>query len=127
MSELQRSSRSFRRQGSSGSVWEDRFISEELNKIHQVIMEEDLDNNINDDVINELTAPLSLPPLPPPPPPMLLSFKSPSGDLDDGVGNMSPKETLKTGSPLETEPSSPKVSGCGLCFTFRYKKKTKAN
>ncbi|XP_031286204.1 uncharacterized protein At1g15400-like [Pistacia vera] len=35
MAGLQRSQVSFRRQGSSGLVWDDRFISEELNKVNQ--------------------------------------------------------------------------------------------
>ena len=40
MAGLQRSAVSFRRQGSSGFVWDDRFLSEELNKV-----KEDQNNN----------------------------------------------------------------------------------
>ncbi|XP_044485115.1 MAPK kinase substrate protein At1g80180-like [Mangifera indica] len=35
MAGLQRSAVSFRRQGSSGLVWDDRFLSGELNKVNQ--------------------------------------------------------------------------------------------
>ncbi|KAJ7951881.1 MAPK kinase substrate protein [Quillaja saponaria] len=35
MAGLQRSAISFRRQGSSGLVWEDRFVSGELNQVNQ--------------------------------------------------------------------------------------------
>ncbi|MED6123490.1 hypothetical protein PIB30_049570 [Stylosanthes scabra] len=47
MGGLQRSEVSFRRQGSSGLVWDDRFLSGELNKINK--QEQEQDHNKKDD------------------------------------------------------------------------------
>ncbi|PKI48509.1 uncharacterized protein At1g15400-like [Punica granatum] len=44
MEGLQRSEVSFRRQGSSGLVWDDRFLSGELNRINQTEHKDDGDD-----------------------------------------------------------------------------------
>ncbi|MED6120607.1 hypothetical protein PIB30_022436 [Stylosanthes scabra] len=49
MGGLQRSEVSFRRQGSSGLVWDDRFLSGELNKIKKQEQEQEEGHNKKDD------------------------------------------------------------------------------
>ncbi|KAL1340426.1 hypothetical protein AAHE18_09G013200 [Arachis hypogaea] len=48
MGGLQRSAVSFRRQGSSGLVWDDKLVSGELNKINKQEQDQDQDHNKKD-------------------------------------------------------------------------------
>ncbi|TKY48094.1 hypothetical protein E2542_SST25508 [Spatholobus suberectus] len=88
MAGLQRSAVSFRRQGSSGFVWDDRFLSEELNKVKE---EQDKDE------IKELQ-----------PTPPLDRSRSNGGARGYRTGKVLPA----------IEPPSPRLSACGFCGAF---------
>ncbi|KAK7325224.1 hypothetical protein VNO77_29383 [Canavalia gladiata] len=88
MAGLQRSAVSFRRQGSSGFVWDDRFLSEELNKVNKEEHNQD----------NQLHAP----------PPPLEKSRSNGGGRGYRTGKVSPA----------IEPPSPRLSACGFCGAF---------
>ncbi|XP_029129533.1 uncharacterized protein At1g15400 [Cajanus cajan] len=106
MAGLQRSAVSFRRQGSSGLVWDDKLISEEL------------DQKGND--LNTRT----------PPPPTLPRTRSNSayrtGKVSPAIDPPSPKlSACGCGSAYRTgkvspaiDPPSPKLSACGCCTAF---------
>ncbi|BAT91541.1 hypothetical protein LR48_Vigan05g218500 [Vigna angularis] len=95
MAGLQRSAVSFRRQGSSGFVWDDRFLSEEFNKLNN----QNQTNNIDADQIKDLQ-------LQPPPP--LQRTRSNGGTRAYRTGKVSPA----------IEPPSPRLSACGFCAAF---------
>ena len=105
MEGLQRSTISFRRQGSSGLVWEDRFISGELNKPNQ--REEEHGHGQQEEDKSEIkevhaaTAPLG-------------SINTVERSRSTGGGR-----GYRTGkvSPA-IEPPSPKLSACGCCGAF---------
>ncbi|XP_073137327.1 uncharacterized protein At1g15400-like [Henckelia pumila] len=88
MEGLQRSVVSFRRQGSSGLVWDD--------KLTQLINQQEKENN-------QLQ-----PPDPPAPPLTIERSRSNGGGRGFRTGRVSPA----------IEPPSPKVSACGLCGAF---------
>ncbi|KAF7814358.1 MAPK kinase substrate protein [Senna tora] len=100
MAGLQRSATSFRRQGSSGLVWDDRFISEELNKAadadagdHRKPEIRDADNTNN------------------PPGAALRPINTVDRSRSNGgyrIGKVSPA----------LEPPSPKLSAFGCCGAF---------
>ncbi|RHN58552.1 hypothetical protein MtrunA17_Chr4g0003631 [Medicago truncatula] len=91
MAGLPRSEVSFRRSGSSGLVWDDRFLSGELNKLKQ----EEEDNTTNNS--KELRVKTTV-------------QRSHSTGAGRGyrTGKVSPA----------IEPPSPKVSACGFCSPF---------
>ncbi|XP_022749711.1 uncharacterized protein At1g15400-like [Durio zibethinus] len=89
MSGLQRSTTSFRRQGSSGLVWDDKFLSGDLNQM-KLNNQENKGNRGSDG--------------------MMRRSRSDGGDI-----NM--YQTVKAASP-SVDPPSPKVSGCGFCGVF---------
>lgn len=96
MSGLQRSTTSFRRQGSSGLVWDRTFLSGDLNRMKHYNNQEINKENRGSDGMNML--------------------RSCSSRSDGGGGNMYRKmyaESLPT-----VDPPSPKVSGCGFCGVF---------
>ncbi|KAF8393242.1 hypothetical protein HHK36_021483 [Tetracentron sinense] len=95
MAGLQRSTTSFRRQGSSGLVWEDRFLSGELNQIKQKEGEEKAE-------FRELRPCQSVGSIG-----MLQRTRS-NGGRGFHTGKISPA----------IDPPSPKVSGCGFCGVF---------
>ncbi|XP_027343706.1 uncharacterized protein At1g15400-like [Abrus precatorius] len=97
MAGLQRSAVSFRRQGSSGFVWDDRFLSEELNKVNNN-QEQDIDKDKDKDDIKDLHAP----------PPPLQRTRSNGGTRGYRTGKVSPA----------IEPPSPRLSACGFCGAF---------
>lgn len=101
MAGLQRSAVSFRRQGSSGFVWDDRFLSGELNKLnqkeehHHQDQQRDLEHSSE---IKELNTP-SL---------TIERSRSNGGGRVYRTGKVSPA----------IEPPSPKLSACGFCGAF---------
>ncbi|KAJ0075896.1 hypothetical protein Patl1_34470 [Pistacia atlantica] len=106
MAGLQRSQVSFRRQGSSGLVWDDRFISEELNKGsggggHQdgetQAQEISHDHNSN---IKDVKPGRSIN--------TMERSRSNGGGRGYRTGRVSPA----------IEPPSPRVSACGFCGAF---------
>lgn len=105
MAGLQRSAVSFRRQGSSGFVWDDRFLSEELNRANQ--KDENEKQQQEDDreksEIKELNAGTSVPPVN-----TIDRSRSTGGGRGYRTGKVSPA----------VEPPSPKLSACGFCGAF---------
>lgn len=109
MAGLQRSAVSFRRQGSSGLVWDDRFLSEELNKASQRDEHQEKGQEQDHD------------------------HKAEIGEVHNAGNNLRPINTIersrsnggggargyRTGkvSPA-VEPPSPKLSACGFCGAF---------
>ena len=99
MAALQRSAVSFRRQGSSGVIWEDRFYSGDLN-----MMKHRQDQEANRE-LGELRK--------------CQSFGSttariePIRLIEEQLNSLS-CNGLPTGNP-----PSPKVSGCWFCFSYR--------
>ncbi|KAK2432484.1 MAPK kinase substrate protein [Trifolium repens] len=95
MASLPRSEVSFRRSGSSGLVWDDRFLSGELNKINkeQKQSQQQQKNNNSKELHVKTTI-----------------QKSSSTGSNHGyrTGKVSPA----------IEPPSPKVSACGFCGPF---------
>ncbi|KAL6974272.1 hypothetical protein U1Q18_028453 [Sarracenia purpurea var. burkii] len=90
MAGLQRSEISFRRQGSSGFVWDDKFLSGELNKVKPK------------DQQDEKTE----------------SREPRPSQMQRSRSNRENKyHTVKDVSPT-IDPPSPKVSGCGCCGMF---------
>ncbi|XP_022731268.1 uncharacterized protein At1g15400-like [Durio zibethinus] len=89
MNGLQRSTTSFRRQGSSGLVWDDEFLSGDLNQM-KLNHQENKENPGSDGMMRRSRS-------------------------DGGSGNM--YRTVKAASP-SMDPPSPKVSGCGFCGVF---------
>lgn len=95
MEGLQRSTTSFRRQGSSGLVWDDKFLSGDLNRFKN--------NKQADDHINKPKAAAE----------MMQRSRSEGG----GRGGRMHKAMKEP--PHALDPPSPKVSGCGFCGFFR--------
>ncbi|KAJ9140955.1 hypothetical protein P3X46_031544 [Hevea brasiliensis] len=85
---LKRSTTSFRRQGSSGLVWDDKFLSGELKQ-------------------NEEKAEISSP----------RSSNNGKMQRSRSAGGAIYR-TVKVSSSPNVDPPSPKVSGCGLCVIF---------
>lgn len=110
MAGLQRSSMSFRRQGSSGFVWDDRFLSGELKQQQQVAQDQE---NVEDNQIN-----------------IVKDFKAlrPINTLERSRSNGGGRGNRSTGKFLPAfEPPSPKVSACGFCGGFGNRKPSKNN
>ncbi|XP_028779400.1 MAPK kinase substrate protein At1g80180-like [Neltuma alba] len=103
MAGLQRSAVSFRRQGSSGIVWDDRFLSEELNKANQKDEHEQQEDDREKSEVKELNAGTSLPPIN-----TIDRSRSNGGGRGYRTGKVSPA----------VEPPSPKLSACGCCGAF---------
>ncbi|KAI6689966.1 hypothetical protein NL676_026794 [Syzygium grande] len=100
MAGLQRSEVSFRRQGSSGLVWDDRFLSGELRR------RDELDQD------QERAAPGDEPGNVKPSSTIETLSRSRSSNAAGGRGYRTGKV-----SPA-IEPPSPKVSACGFCGAF---------
>ncbi|KAL1097188.1 hypothetical protein V6Z11_D05G018600 [Gossypium hirsutum] len=92
MDGLQRSTTSFRRQGSSGLVWDDKYLSGDLNQMRA-------NGNHQENKENRGSSHG-----------MMRRSRS-----DGGSGSM--YHTTKAASP-NVDPPSPKVSGCGFCGVF---------
>ncbi|GLU09739.1 hypothetical protein SLE2022_265840 [Rubroshorea leprosula] len=97
MTALQRSTTSFRRQGSSGLVWDDRFLSGELNKM-----------KVNKEGNNETVRSEAV------------MRRSRSEGMGSRGGRSPPTPKLKASTPTTPteDPPSPKVSACGFCGAF---------
>lgn len=104
MAGLQRSEISFRRQGSSGLVWDDKFLAGALNQVKQ---EEEERKEEGGGGGREGKQPPSQSP-----PPITLMERSRS---TNGGGGQAYK-TVQVAPAID--PPSPKVSGCGLCAAF---------
>lgn len=96
MEGLQRSAVSFRRQGSSGFVWDDRLLQEEINKMNQKNNQEQDKEEINIDAIT------------PPSINTVQRSRSNGGGRGYRTGKVSPA----------IEPPSPRLSACGFCGAF---------
>ncbi|TKY64548.1 hypothetical protein E2542_SST14446 [Spatholobus suberectus] len=92
MAGLQRSAVSFRRQGSSGFVWDDKLLSGELTKVNNDQQQGHQDQKGK---LNART-----------PPPATVQRSRSNGGYR--TGKVSPA----------IEPPSPKLSACGLCSAF---------
>ncbi|KAM7258703.1 hypothetical protein ACFE04_014444 [Oxalis oulophora] len=123
MAGLQRSAVSFRRQGSSGMVWDDKFLSGEFKKKEEhdrqqqqqqqqsdhINNDADVDNNNNNkDVVNVIKPTISIEPI------SIERSRSNNGNRHHRTG--------KVVSPT-IEPPSPKLSACGFCSAFGKPKK----
>ncbi|XP_057772873.1 uncharacterized protein At1g15400-like [Salvia miltiorrhiza] len=110
MAGLQRSAVSFRRQGSSGFVWDDKFLSGELNKLADQ-QKEDYKNKKSQHLKTGDNA---------------AENSSGSGGLTIERSRSSGGRAYRTGrvSPA-LEPPSPRVSACGLCGAFGNSNKTR--
>ncbi|XP_051152921.1 MAPK kinase substrate protein At1g80180-like [Andrographis paniculata] len=110
MAGLQRSAVSFRRQGSSGIVWDDKFLSGELNQLADQ-NKEDRNTNTKSQLQNreEDSGRNS-----PPPDGLTIERSRSNGGRNFRTGRVSPA----------IEPPSPKVSACGFCSAFGKSKKT---
>eukprot|EP00268_Persea_americana_P040050 TRINITY_DN39737_c0_g1_i1.p1 TRINITY_DN39737_c0_g1~~TRINITY_DN39737_c0_g1_i1.p1 ORF type:complete len:111 (-),score=14.99 TRINITY_DN39737_c0_g1_i1:275-607(-) len=96
MAGLQRSSVSFRRQGSSGLVWEDRLLSESDSDPTQTInKEDDPGSQSNSQRPTEPTA-------------VIIERSRSGGGRTWRTGKVSPA----------IDPPSPKLSTCGFCGVF---------
>ncbi|MQM15404.1 hypothetical protein Taro_048348 [Colocasia esculenta] len=93
----------FRRSGSSGLVWEDRFISEELNLQARK-------NKEGEEEFRELRPSRSVGTT------GQLERSRSNGGGEVGGGGGRPYRTGKVSPALD--PPSPKVSGCGFCGIF---------
>ncbi|MED6120499.1 hypothetical protein PIB30_021363 [Stylosanthes scabra] len=99
---LQRSAVSFRRQGSSGFVWDDKFLSEEISKAEAAAAASSNNNQ-------QLHQDASSAPAPPPPINTVQRSRSNGGGARGyRTGKVSPA----------IEPPSPKLSACGFCAAF---------
>lgn len=103
MAGLQRSAVSFRRQGSSGLVWDDKFLTEEINKANQRDEQQQQEDGHEKSEIKELNAPANLPPIN-----TIDRSRSTGGGRGYRTGKVSPA----------VEPPSPKLSACGFCSAF---------
>jgi hypothetical protein len=102
MSGLQRSTTSFRRQGSSGLVWNDRFLSGDLSKMRP--------NQGDEEVVEfrDLRPSRSV---------GSLGRLERSRSAGGGGQAAAYRSTVKA-EPLALDPPSPKLAGCGLCGLF---------
>lgn len=110
MAGLQRSAVSFRRQGSSGLVWDDRLLSGELNQVPQKEDQQDQpqaqgsadqQDQKPEALLKEVKAPRPIN--------TVERSRSNGGARGYRTGRVSPA----------IEPPSPKVSACGFCCAFR--------
>ncbi|KAK4428028.1 hypothetical protein Salat_1571800 [Sesamum alatum] len=109
MAGLQRSEVSFRRQGSSGLVWDDKFLSGELNQLANQ-RKEDKNNKPQHQNKEEPAA----------------GNPSRAAGLTIERNRSNGGRGFRTGrvSPA-VEPPSPRVSACGLCGAFGKNNKTR--
>ncbi|KAA0046761.1 uncharacterized protein E5676_scaffold64G00370 [Cucumis melo var. makuwa] len=103
MAELQRSAVSFRRQGSSGLVWDDRFLSGELKPTKR--FHEDQHNVVF--LSGELR-----------PSRRVGSGGGPSFERTRSSGAYKMDAISPSPPPSRGDPSSPKFAGCGFCGVF---------
>lgn len=109
MAGLQRSAVSFRRQGSSGLVWDDRLVSGELNQVPQKEDQQDQPPQGSGDQQDQKPETLLKEVKAPRPINTVERSRSNGGGRGYRTGRVSPA----------IEPPSPKVSVCGFCSAFR--------
>lgn len=111
MAGLQRSAVSFRRQGSSGLIWDDKILSGELNQLADQKKEETRNKKSQQLKAGDNAASES---------------SSRSGGLTIERSRSSGGRAYRTGrvSPA-LEPPSPRVSACGFCGAFGNNDKTR--
>ncbi|XP_073146893.1 MAPK kinase substrate protein At1g80180-like [Henckelia pumila] len=122
MAGLQRSEVSFRRQGSSGLVWDDKIVSGELNQLAQPKQEKNSKetqhqgDELKNDAATSTPAAAAASEDPARVPGLKIERSRSNGE---GRG-------FRTGrvSPA-VEPPSPKVSACGFCGAFGKNEKTR--
>ncbi|XP_065869398.1 MAPK kinase substrate protein At1g80180-like [Euphorbia lathyris] len=102
MAGLQRSTTSFRRQGSSGLVWDDKFLAQLANEKPQHDHDQDQPQENQDNLQNDLNL------KPPRPISTIERSRSTGGQRGYRTGRVSPA----------IEPPSPRVYACGLCGAF---------
>lgn len=106
MAGLQRSAVSFRRQGSSGLVWDDKFLSAEIKKKEeedaraQALAQAQGEDPEKPDIIKDVKAPKPIN--------TVERSRSNGGGRGYRTGRVSPA----------IDPPSPKVSACGFCSAF---------
>ncbi|KAL1564975.1 MAPK kinase substrate protein-like protein [Salvia divinorum] len=111
MESLQRSAISFRRQGSSGFVWDDKFLADQFNKLANERKEESTSKENKEDPI--ATAAKKSPP--PPPAGLAIDRSRSNGGRGFRTGKVS----------SAVEPPSPRVSAFGCCGAFGKGEKTR--
>ncbi|KAK4413918.1 MAPK kinase substrate protein [Sesamum alatum] len=111
MAGLQRSAVSFRRQGSSGSVWDDKFLAGLANQ-----QKEDENSKTQQESKEDSASPA----------PAAARSSTPGTGLTIERSRSNGGRGFRTGrvSPA-IEPPSPKVSACGCCGAFGKSKKTR--
>ncbi|KAL0342077.1 UNVERIFIED_CONTAM: hypothetical protein Scaly_1870300 [Sesamum calycinum] len=112
MAGLQRSEVSFRRQGSSGLVWDDKFLSGELNQLANQRKEEKNNKPLHQNKDDDAAA--------------AARNSSRAAGLTIERNRSNGGRGFRTGrvSPA-VEPPSPRVSACGLCGAFGKNNKTR--
>ncbi|KAL1551297.1 MAPK kinase substrate protein-like protein [Salvia divinorum] len=113
MESLQRSAISFRRQGSSGFVWDDKFLAGEFSKLANERKEESSSGS-KDNKEDPATAAVKKSP-PPPPAGLVIDRSRSNGGRGFRTGKVSPA----------VEPPSPRVSAFGCCGAFGKGEKTR--
>lgn len=111
MEGLQRSEVSFRRQGSSGLVWDDKFLSGELNRLADQQKQEKINKSHQRGGAASTTAAANSSG----PPGLTIERNQTNGGRGYRTGRV----------PAAREPPSPRVSACGLCGAFGGKKNTR--
>ncbi|XP_047958380.1 MAPK kinase substrate protein At1g80180-like [Salvia hispanica] len=108
MESLQRSAISFRRQGSSGFVWDDKFLAGEFNKLANERKEKEESSSASkeDPAVKKS---------PPPPAGLVIDRSRSNGGRGFRTGKVSPA----------VEPPSPRVSAFGCCGAFGKGEKTR--
>lgn len=113
MAGLQRSTTSFRRQGSSGLVWDDKLLSGELNQLENRGKDDDKSSTVKNSKqqgtiqVKDEAAGVKM-----------ASLRTGGGSFERSRSNGGGRN-YRTGrvSPA-IEPPSPKVSACGFCSAF---------
>ncbi|XP_042047684.1 MAPK kinase substrate protein At1g80180-like [Salvia splendens] len=116
MESLQRSAISFRRQGSSGFVWDDKFLAGEFNKLANERKEkEESSSGSKENKENPATSAVNKSPPPPQPAGLVIDRSRSNGGRGFRTGKVSPA----------VEPPSPRVSAFGCCGAFGKGEKTR--
>ncbi|KAG6426017.1 hypothetical protein SASPL_110230 [Salvia splendens] len=113
MAGLQRSAVSFRRQGSSGFVWDDKFLSGELNKLADQQKEEYKNKRSQNLKSGEKSASAAE------------NFAVSGGIAIERSRSSGGRANRAGRAPPPLEPPSPRVSACGLCGAFGNSGKTR--
>ncbi|KAH6801353.1 hypothetical protein C2S52_001817 [Perilla frutescens var. hirtella] len=111
MEGLQRSATSFRRQGSSGLVWDDKF----LNGLNQLANERKEESSSNENKEKTEDSAATAARKSPPGAGLTIERSRSNGGRGFRTGKVSPA----------VEPPSPRVSACGCCGAFGKSEKTR--